>query len=235
MRIFAACLLAIFSSLSLLAQDCKSYYVFTKDAEVEMTVYDSKGGSNGKQTWKIDEITQESSTLKSNVKTSFTDKKGKDGAKTTGTYRCNNGVIQVDMKMFLPQEQMEAYKNMEVKADEVFIEYPSTMTEGQSLNDGDFKMEIFNKGTLSSTITMKMTNRKVSGKESVTTPAGNWDAYKITYDGQFKAMIGSSGMGIPMNFKVTEWYAPGFGTVKTETYNKNGKLLGSTAITSIKK
>jgi len=38
-----------------------------------------------------------------------------------------------------------------------------------------------------------------------------------------------------MNFKVTEWFAPGFGVVKSETYARNGKLLGSTQLTSLKK
>ena len=73
-------------------------------------------------------------------------------------------------------------------------------------------------------LTLKENNRKVTGKESVTTPAGTWDAWKISYDGQFRAKIGP--IGIPVNFKAIEWYVPGFGIVKTETYSKNGKLEG---------
>jgi hypothetical protein len=36
------------------------------------------------------------------------------------------------------------------------------------------------------------------------------------------------GVGIPVNIEGTEWFAPGFGIVKTESKH------GSTAITSIK-
>jgi hypothetical protein len=35
--------------------------------------------------------------------------------------------------------------------------------------------------------------------------------------------------------KVTEWFVPNFGIVKSETSDKNGKLMGSSMLTSIKK
>jgi hypothetical protein len=41
-------------------------------------------------------------------------------------------------------------------------------------------------------------------------------------------MVFKMGIGIPMNMDVTEWYAPGFGTVKTESNS------GDTEIVSIK-
>ncbi len=59
------------------------------------------------------------------------------------------------------------------------------------------------------------------------------EAFKISYNGLFRMQM--SGIGIPMNMVVTEWFVPGFGIVKTESYNKNGKLMGSSMLTSIKK
>jgi hypothetical protein len=70
-----------------------------------------------------------------------------------------------------------------------------------------------------------MTKRKVEGRESVTTPAGTWNCFKITYHSK---MIFKMGIGIPMNMDVTEWWAPGFGVVKTESDS------GKTEITAIK-
>jgi hypothetical protein len=123
----------------------------------------------------------------------------------------------------------------EVKADEVFIEYPATMSAGQTLKDANFKMEMYNKGTLFTTMTFDETNRKVEGKEAITTPAGTWECWKITYEGKIKATMAPMNIGIPINMQGTEWFAPGFGIVKTESFNKNGKFLASTLITSIKK
>jgi hypothetical protein len=65
----------------------------------------------------------------------------------------------------------------------------------------------------------------VQGKESITTPAGTWDCFKITYHSKVVIKIG---IGIPANADVTEWYAPGFGVVKTESNS------GVTEITSVK-
>ena len=73
---------------------------------------------------------------------------------------------------------------------------------------------------------MDMTNRSVQAKEKVTSPAGNWDAFKITYHSKIKMKI--AGIGIPVNTEVTEWYVPDFGIVKTES------KYGSTLITAIK-
>lgn len=82
-------------------------------------------------------------------------------------------------------------------------------------------------------MSFKVTNRKVVGNETVTSPAGSWDCFKITYDADFSTKV--MGMSMPMRMQATEWFAPGFGVVKTESYGKNGKLAGSTLITGVKK
>ena len=64
----------------------------------------------------------------------------------------------------------------------------------------------------------------MEGKESITTPAGTWNTYKITYHNKVTMKIG---IGIPMNMDVTEWYAPGFGVVKTEA---SGNKMEITAV-----
>ena len=219
--------------LSIKAQDCQNYYYLSNNSTVELTVYDRKGKESGKQTWKVTDVKNQSNGYVSTIESVFTDDKGKESAKATGTYICSNGILKADMRMAVPQQQMDAYKNMEVRADEVYIEYPKTMAAGQSLADGVFKMEMYNNNNLSTTINFSQVNRKVEGKENISTPAGSWEAFKISYEGQFKTMIG--GIGIPMNFKSVEWFVPGFGMVKSETYSKNGKLMGSTILTAYKK
>ena len=89
----------------------------------------------------------------------------------------------------------------------------------------NFDMDVDNHG-LKSTVSMIISDRKVAGKESVTTAAGTWDCLKIPYNS--KITIKTMGIGVPIKDEGTEWFAPGFGVVKTE-----GKH-GGTAITSIK-
>ena len=231
-------LLSIFSFLFTisigLGQDCSKFFYLTKDGKFEITMYDGKGTENGKQEWKIDDLKNDGGGWSADVKTKFTDRKGRDGGKAHGIYRCVSGTLNADIKMSLPQEQMQAFKNMDIKGKDAFLEYPVNLMSGQSLRDANYKMETWNNGSLVAIITFNVINRKVEGKESVTTPAGTWEAYKISYNSQFNVEVGSTGRGIPMNFKITEWFVPGFGIVKSETYNNNGKLVGASKLTSIK-
>jgi len=235
MKLFVSCLCILFVSFTTTAQDCAGYYYLT-NSTVEMTTYDKKAKESGKLTYTISDVNKTSTATTASFASEMKDEKGKSISKGAGKYKCSGGNLFIDAKVAMPQEQMGAYKDMDVKADDAFIEYPSSFSDGLSLKDADFKMDIINKGTAFSTVTLEQSNRKVEAKESVTSPAGTWDCWKITYDGRFRATIGGpSGIGIPVNFKSTEWFAPGFGIVKTETYNKNGKLMGSTLITGIKK
>ena len=77
-------------------------------------------------------------------------------------------------------------------------------------------------------ISVDMLNRKVDKKESITTPAGTYDCFALSYDSEMK-------MGMKMNFKIKEWISEGVGVVKSESYNKNGKLMGYSELTSFKK
>jgi hypothetical protein len=71
-------------------------------------------------------------------------------------------------------------------------------------------------------------NRKVEAVENLTTPAGTFECYKISYDIATKMMVN-------VKAKATEWYSNGVGMVKSETYSTDGKLIGSNVLTALKK
>ena len=233
MKLFTLTILLTGIAIGLSAQNCNGFYFFTENAEVVMTVYDKKGSEGGKLTYKISGVSKSGNNATAGFTSEFVDEKGKSLSKGAGKLKCTGGVLYVDAKVSVPQTSMAAYKDMDVKGEESFVEYPSSMSAGQTLKDVNFSMEVHNKGGLYSTVTLTQANRKVSGKETVTSPAGSWECWKISYDSQFKATM--MGIGIPINMKTTEWFAPGFGVVKSESFSKNGKLLGSTLITSVKK
>ena len=216
------------------AQNCNGFLFLSNNAEVQMTVYDKKGKESGVQTWKITEVKKDGNGFQSTVNNTFKDEKGKEIGTGSGTYKCNGGILQADMKMAIPQQQMEAFKNGKAKFEPTYIEYPGKLDVGQILKDAEFKMDIEMNGGMNSSVNFKQQNRKVESKESVTTPAGTWEAFVISYEGNFQTKMG--GIGLPgFNFTVKEWFVPNLGVVKTETYAKGGKVIGSTLITSIKK
>jgi len=221
----------LFAAFYSSAQDCKNYYFMTNNAKVQMTMYDKKGKESGIQTWNITDVKNTGSSFSSTVSTVFTDEKGKEITKSNGTYICDGGMLKADIKMSMPQGQAQG-PTAAAQMDAAYIEYPSGMAAGQALKDASFEMDTETNG-MKSHVTFKQTNRKVATSEKITTPAGSWDAHKITYDGYFR--IKMMGIGVPMNLKVTEWFVPGFGIVKSETFDKKGNLMGSSMLTSITK
>ncbi len=226
---------ASFFSLAICnAQDCKSNLYMTNNAKLQMTIYDKKGNTSGIQNIAITDVKKSGDSYESTVATSMTNDKGKVLSNATGRYKCSNGMLSADMKMFMPQEQMGKMGEGEATFEPVYLEYPASPSVGQALTNAEFTMNLSMNGGLSTTITFKEENRKVTAKETVTSPAGTWEAYVISYDGNMKTKM--AGIGLPaFNFSVKEWYVPGMGVVKSESYSKGGKLSGSTLLTSITK
>ena len=102
----------------------------------------------------------------------------------------------------------------DVQADNIYIEYPNGMNVGDALKDAKMHMDMDNNG-MKQTVDMEVFDRKVEGKEKITTPAGSWECYKISY--KSKMRVKTMGIGMPMNIEGTEWFAPGFGIVKTQS------------------
>lgn len=230
-RLFTALgLLIIPCSLS--AQDCRSFYYLLNNAEVEMTIYDAKGDPSAKQLYKIDAVQEEGDSMISSFTTSMLDKKGKVISSGKGKFKCNGNNVFVDMQMSMPNMAQLRNMKMEAQSNNAYLDYPSGMQIGQSLPDGTFEMQS-NANGMNMKMSLKVNNRQVIGKETVTSPAGSWDCFKISYDMDFAMKV--MGIGAPMHLKATEWFAPGFGVVKTASFGKNGKPAGSTLITALTK
>jgi len=222
------------------AQDCNQFLLLQKDKTVEITNYDKKGQPNGKQVYTVKDVSSSGGTVTGTVNSEQFDKNSNSKAKATSTIQCSGGEFRLDMKLMLPQQQAEKYGDAEVNAKSSFLSYPGTMKVGDAPPDGSFTMDLSHSGGgpgapgappagppgFKQSLTMTISDRKVIAQESVTTTAGTWNCFKITY--RCKVGVKTGPFSIPANIDITEWYAPGFGVIKTES------KYGSTAITSIK-
>jgi hypothetical protein len=224
--------LVLFAAMAATAQDCRNFYYMTDNAVVEMSIYNDKEELMGKQLYKIAEVEKKGSDLVSTFTTSFLDKNGKEVSQSQGKFKCNGVTIAVDMKMNIPGGGQAQNMSAKMKSSDSYLMYPTTLRPGQFLADGAFHMESEVNG-MPMVLDLNISQRKVEGKESITTTAGTWDCFKISYNIEMKISV--MGAGVPMDLKATEWFAPGFGMVKSMSYNKNGKLMGSTQITKLEK
>lgn len=205
------------------SQDCNAYHLFTNNASMEMTITDKKGELTGTVQYKVLSV----SGGESKVTTTNFDKKGKEIVKGEGIYRCVNGAFSVDMKAMIPAEQQSGFKNMTMKLSDSYISYPNRMSVGETLPENELTGDAFIDNMRIMGINLKVTNRKVEAKESVTTPAGTWDCYKITSTINMKTVMS-------FTIDAIEWFAPNIGVIKTESYRK-GSLMGGTMITKLQK
>jgi len=224
MKIKITCLVLIFlGSITAISQNCSSYYPFKEGAKFQITSFNQKGKKESVMDYEIVSISNNEAT----INTRISDAKGKET--TTGSYKmtCNGDGISIDFKSLMSPELLEQYKDMEVDLTGTNIELPNNLSVGQNLKDAQIKM-IINMGAMKMNMNIDMVNRKVNAKESITTEAGTYNCFALSYNTEMK-------MGLKQSFEIKEWISEGVGVVKTETYNKGGKLMGYSELTSITK
>ncbi len=112
------------------------------------------------------------------------------------------------------------------------ITLPSTVPSGMKWNYGlDIQGTIEYQNQSADANGSVLTDMQEAGTESVTVPAGTFDAMKIEGTSTFNITATFHGLNIPVtvNGNTTLWYAPGVGLVKsTESSNIAGQSLSST-------
>ncbi|XMO87377.1 hypothetical protein AAFN75_03660 [Algibacter sp. AS12] len=213
-----------FISVSSYSQNaCKAYYPFEEGVTFEITNYSKKGKKEGVVNYEVTNIVGNTAT----IKTIIYDAKGKEITTTSYDIMCDGNTVSIDFKSMINPDMLKQYKDMEMEVTGTNIELPNDLQIGQSLKDANMNMAI-NMGGINMNMSVNILNRKVDQKESITTPAGTFNCFALSYDNEMK-------MGMKMTFKIKEWIAEGVGVVKSESYNKNGKLMGYSELTSFKK
>lgn len=144
------------------------------------------------------------------------------------TIHQSGDMLYLDMGNFINkavfQQDGEIPAEVEVKGNNMQI--PLNPQPGQSLPDAGIEMSM-KMGFVNMRVAAEITNRKVESIEDVTTAAGNFNCYK------FMGNINSVALGIKVKASSAEWYAKGIGTIKNESYDKNGKLESHMELVSI--
>ncbi len=234
MKTILATLLLITLSISTQAQCDNAYYPSGEGTTWELTNYDKKGKETGKTNNTITSIEQSGSSYNISVNTKILDKKGETVSEGNYTVICDNGTIQMDLQNFVPTEIVEQYQNMKMTFEGDNLEFPANMSAGQTLADATGKMTVqMSEGAMGLTTEMNFLykDRKVEAQESITTPAGTFETFKISQT--IESTIEMMGMKRTTVFTSKTWVAKGKGMVKNESYNKKGKLGGSTMLTAI--
>lgn len=208
------------------AQCHNTYFDYKEGTEIKMTSYNKKGKVEAENVLTYTEFKTSGKTTEVKVHMQGLDKKGKETMQTDYTMTCENNVIQFDLTYYMAGS-MNGMEDMEYEITSENLEYPSVLKEGQTLNDASMEFRTVN-SPMPFVLTMKMDNRKVVGKETITTPAGTFECFKISYDTH--NTVGA----VTVNSASIVYLAPKVGVVKIEHYRPNGNSMGYELLTSFK-
>ncbi len=209
--------------------NCSKYYPFSEGAMSQLTMYNAKGKMQGMVEYYINNVTTTGDATVANMSMKLIDKKGKEIQGSEYEATCKDGVVSIDFKSLMNQSMMAAYgEEMDYDITGTNLDIPNDLSVGQTLPDAEIiiKMSMSGMNFNMSTI---ITDRKVLDKESITVPAGTFDCYVITQTTRIKSMAANQSR------TSKQWIAEGVGFVKSEDYNKKGKIANTSLLTAISK
>jgi len=222
----AICLTIFFARAQ---SDCSKFYPFKEGAKTQLTMYNAKGKTQGMVEYHIHDISTNGDATIANMSMTLTDHKGNEMKGTEYEATCKNGVVSIDFKSLMNPSLMAAYGDqMDYEVTGTNLDLPNDLTVGQSLPDAEIIVTMSMSG-MNFNMSTLITDREVLGIESVTTPAGTFDCYIITQSMHIKSMAANQ------KRTTKQWIAEGVGVVKSEDYNKKGKLDGTSVLTSFTK
>jgi hypothetical protein len=213
-------------TLAFAQKNCEGFGQFRKGLKTEMTTYDAQDKVVSVVNQEVTDVKTVGSELVATCKMSTADKKGKaTGESFTANFKCKDGNIHMNFQDLLGALPKMEGTEMKVSGDEMI--YPIALSVGQKFPDAKMKMEIIMQGTPLMQMDFTIKNRKVAAKESITSTAGTFECYKVTYTvGSSMKMVGDSEGAI--------WFSDGM-MIKTESYAKKGEKVSYTMLTKMTK
>lgn len=227
--------LSLLVSTTVFGQECDDhFYRMEEGSTFHLTSYDKKDRVSGKQENVVMKVDKGGEGLTATIHTKMFDKK--DKLLTEGEFDviCEGSSVKIDMdQMLSSMEQLKSMEGMDTEIETDYIMLPADLEVGQDLPDSKatikMKMGSGSANMMSNDIIIK--DRKVEAKEEITTPAGTYECYKITYNTDMNMKV--MGMNRTSSFSGAEWFARNIGMVKSESYDKNGELQSYMLLTKL--
>jgi len=138
-------------------------------------------------------------------------------------YYCKNNILTFNMDQFF-SEMVKETEGMTVDVQTDGIELPNVLESGMKLNDASVKVTATLNGMQVLNVTVTVSDRIVEKFEKVTTEAGTYNCAKVT------SKVTSKMAFMTRVTSSANWFSDKVGVVKTEEYDKNGKLASGTEL-----
>jgi hypothetical protein len=220
-----ACLFLVYQSH---AQTCLGL-TFKSGMTYELLSYSAKDKPNGRMLYTVKEARREGANTVLEMEFQMTDEKGKQQINPSLVkYICTGTEMIADLSGMM-NTNAGSLKNSEMRVKTNQLSYPVKLISNAKLADGLMESELYTDGQKMMDMTISMANRQVGNQESITVPAGTYNAWKISSDSEMKNRV--MGIGLPTFRMQTISYRTNDVPfdIRTEIY-RNGKLMGYTVL-----
>lgn len=229
MKPFITIVLALLST-NIYAQCEQAFFSFDEGTTFEYTSYDKRGREDGKNVTKILKVEGNEAFVHAELH----DEDGNKLVDNEYTVICEDDRIKIDFRQFaVGNLNDKSAKDAEMIMEGDFMELPNNLTPGQVLPEAKGTVTIKVEGAPMNMTSEISINRTVDGKETITTPAGTFETYRLSET--TTSSMNMMGMRRTVTTKSKSWIARGVGMVKSESYDKRGRLIGTSVLTSFTK
>jgi len=219
-------ILLLFTTFSFSQSGCSKYYPFKEGTTLQYTNYDKKGKESGEIIYKVSDYRKSGGKEWITMTMNTSDKKGNGIDGISYDISCDGSGVSIDFKSLGNMAMLKQFESMETKITGTNTTLPNSLSVGQELPDSNMNMEISMSG-ISMKVNTLIKDRKVTGKEKVTTAAGTYNCLIL------EQTTIANVMGKKISTTTKSWFAEGVGMVKQESYNENKKLTNSTKLTAL--
>jgi hypothetical protein len=207
--------------------DCKPYVPAEKGTVWEITNYNAKDKITGRIVYELVDKVENGNEITFTVKSTLYDKNDEEIYNNTFEAKCVDGKFQFDMTYRMDGGALQSYQDMDIEVDATEFEIPDIdASPGTQLEDSQLVVSIASTAGINLNMTVLITDRLVESKENVTTPAGSFDCIVLTQNISTKMLLN-------VKSSSKEWYSENIGMVRSESYNKRGKLTGYSELTKL--
>ena len=139
---------------------------------------------------------------------------------------CNDAALLINNKNIIPAYVFEEFHNMDLDATSSSLSIPKELHVGQKLSNADYKIEI-EVTPIKHRLHYFLTDRIVTSKETINTPAGTFECYLIESKTHMRPQNKNTG-------SVKQWFAEDIGLIKQVDYNLEGAITGINLLTDLK-
>ena len=208
------------------------FYTMEEGRHYQVESYNGKDKLEATMEYTVSSVNEINNGYEATIASKTLDKKGKEVASGDMVVMCQDGVLKMDIQGLLnAMKQLRETKGMDIDIQGDHLSIPASLDVGDTLPSSTTTMTMKTEDNSMTMSTMNFTinQRTVAAQEDLTTAAGTFPCYKITYTMDMNVKV--MGMGRTTSYTGAEWIAEGVGMVRNEQYDADGALSSYSVLT----